>query len=37
LPKKFIALEKKDKKMYLAINKSDRLFVIGIFAEKEPA
>lgn len=36
-PKKFIASEEGDKKMYLAVDSSGGLFVIGTFAEKELA
>jgi hypothetical protein len=37
LPEEFIALEEGDREMYLAVDRSGGLFVIGIFAEKEPA
>ncbi|PMD43755.1 hypothetical protein L207DRAFT_303332 [Hyaloscypha variabilis F] len=38
LPKEFIASEEGDNKMYLAVDRSGGgLFVIGIFAQKEPA
>jgi hypothetical protein len=37
LPKEFITLEEGDRKMYLVVNRSGRLFVISIFTEKEPA
>jgi hypothetical protein len=37
LPKDFIALEGGDREMYLALDRSGGLFVIGVFAEKEPA
>ncbi|KAH7336651.1 hypothetical protein BKA65DRAFT_538727 [Rhexocercosporidium sp. MPI-PUGE-AT-0058] len=37
LPKHFDASIKRDKKVYLAMDESNGLFVIGVFAEKEEA